>query len=141
MEYFIVIVLTSAMSLAIIKVLNKLRTNALNSKYTQSYIYEMIKDVIPKNTFNKGKIVTQSQKHIQKNMLKVVITDGMAYWMVDNIIYTASATNGRIDESSAKQVDIDSMSKEDVFKMLSIIDDLKKGNDLNDSGSTGDKRV
>ena len=141
MEYFIVIVLTFIMSLAIIKVLNKLRTNALNSRYTQSYIYEMIKGVVPKNTFNKNKIVTQSQKHIQRNMLKVVITDGKAYWIVDNIIYTANATNGRIDESSAKQVDIDSMSKEDVFKMLSIIDDLKKGNDLNDSGSTGDKRV
>jgi hypothetical protein len=141
MEYLLVIALTSIMSLAIIKVLNKLRANNLNSKYTQSYIYEMIKDVVPKNTFNKTKIITQSQKHIQKNMLKVVITDNMAYWMVDNIIYSANATNGRVDESSAKKVDIDNMSKEDVFKMLSIIDDLKKGNDLNDSGSPGDKRI
>jgi len=141
MEYFTIIVLTFIMSLAIIKVLNKLRTNALNNKYTQSYIYEMIKDVVPKNTFNKSKIITQSEKHIQRNMLKVVITEGKAYWMVDNVIYTANATNGRMDESSAKQVDIDSMSKEDVFKMLSIIDDLKKGNDLNDSGSAGNKRI
>jgi hypothetical protein len=101
----------------------------------------MVKDVIPKEMFDKPKVITQSQKHVQKNMLKVVITEGRAYWILDNVFYTANAINGRVDESTVEPLDIQNLSKKDLSKMLSILDDLRKGMESNDSGSSGNNGV
>lgn len=142
MEYLLIIGLTLVVSWSIIKISNKRRMIFLNKhKYRQSSIYEMIKDVIPKQRFDKTKVITQSQKHIQKNMLKVVITEGKAYWILDNVFYTAKAINGRVDEETIKPLDIESMPAKELDKMLSILDDLKQGVEPNDSGGTGNKRV
>lgn len=142
MEYLLIIGLTLVVSWSIIKISNKRRMIFLSKhKYRQSSIYEMIKDVIPKQRFDKTKVITQSQKHIQKNMLRVVITEGKAYWILDNVFYTAKAINGRVDEETIKPLDIENMPAKELDKMLSILDDLKQGVEPNDSGGTGNKRV
>ena len=136
MEYLLIVGLTFMMSWSIIKISNKKRRRFLSKiRYRQSNIYEMVKDVIPKEMFDKPKVITQSQKHVQKNMLKVVITEGRAYWILDNVFYTANAINGRVDESTVEPLDIQNLSKKDLSKMLSILDDLRKGMKSNDSGS------
>jgi hypothetical protein len=101
----------------------------------------MVKDVIPKEMFDKPKVITQSQKHVQKNMLKVVITEGKAYWILDNVFYIADSINGRVDESTVEPLDIQNLPKKDLSKMLSILDDLRKGMESNDSGSAGNSGV
>ena len=142
MEYLLIVGLTFIVSWSIIKISNKKRGRFLSKiRYRQSNIYEMVKDVIPKEMFDKPKIITQSQKHVQKNMLKVVITEGKAYWILDNVFYTANAINGRVDESTVKPLDIENLSKKDLVKMLSILDDLRKGMGSNDSGSAGNNGV
>jgi hypothetical protein len=142
MEYLLIIGLTLLGSWSIIKISNKRRMIFLNKhKYRQSSIYEMVKDVVPKQTFDKPKVITQSQKHIQKNMLRVVITEGKAYWILDNVFYTANAINGRVDEETIKPLDVEGMPAKELDKMLSILDDLKQGVGPNDSGSSGNKRV
>jgi hypothetical protein len=142
MEYLLIMGLTLLSYWSIIKISNKRRMIFLNkNKYRQSSIYEMVKDVIPKQRFDKPKVITQSQKHIQKNMLKVVITEGNAYWILDNVFYTANAINGRVDEETVRPLDIQNMPTEELDKMLSILDDLKQGVGPNDSGSTGNERI
>jgi hypothetical protein len=142
MEYLLIMGLTLIVSWSIIKISNKKRGRVLSKiRYRQSNIYEMIKDVIPKEMFDKPKVITQSQKHVQKNMLKVVITEGRAYWILDNVFYTANAINGRVDESTVEPLDIQNLSKKDLSKMLSILDDLRKGMESNDSGSAGNNGV
>ena len=142
MEYLLVVGLTFVVSWSIIKISNKKRGKFLSKiRYRQSNIYEMVKDVIPKEMFEKPKVITQSQKHVQKNMLKVVITEGKAYWILDNVFYTANAINGRVDESTVEPLDIQNLSKKDLSKMLSILDDLRKGMESNDSGSSGNNGV
>lgn len=142
MEYLLIIGLTLFASWSIIKISNKRRMMFLKKhKYKQSYIYEIVKDIVPKQVFDKPKVMTQSEKHIQKNMLKVVITEGKAYWVVDNVFYIANAINGRVDEKTIKPLDIENMSTKELDNMLSILDDLKQGVEPNDSGSTGNKRV
>ena len=126
----------------IIKTSNKNRMMSLGKdKYRQSYIYEIIKDVAPKQMFDKPKVITQSEKHIQKNMLKVVITEGKAYWILNNVFYIADAINGRVDEETTKPLDIENMPTKELDKMLSILDDLKQGVGPNDSSSTGNERI
>jgi hypothetical protein len=142
MEYLLVVGLTFIVSWSIIKISNKKRGRFLSKiRYRQSNIYEMVKDVIPKEMFDKPKVITQSQKHVQKNMLKVVITEGRAYWILDNVFYTANAINGRVDESTVEPLDIQNLPKKDLSKMLSILDDLRKGMESNDSGSSGNNGV
>lgn len=142
MEYLLIVGLTFIVSWSIIKISNKKRGRFLSKiRYRQSNIYEMVKDVIPKEMFEKPKVITQSQKHVQKNMLKVVITEGKAYWILDNVFYTANAINGRVDESTVEPLDIQNLPKKDLSKMLSILDDLRKGMESNDSGSAGNNGV
>jgi hypothetical protein len=142
MEYLLVIGLTLLAYWSIIKISNKKRISFLKKiKYRQSNIHEMIKDVIPKQRFEKPKFITQSQRHIQKNMLKVVIEKNKAYWILDNVFYTANAINGRIDEDTSKPLDIENMSTKELDNMLSILDDLKQGVGSDDSGSAGNERV
>jgi hypothetical protein len=142
MKYLLVIGLTLLSYWSIIKISNKRRMIFLNkNKYRQSSIYEMVKDVVPKQRFDKPKVITQSQKHIQKNMLRVVIADGSAYWILNNVFYTANAINGRVDEETIKPLDIENMPTKELDKMLSILDDLKQGVGPNDSSSTGNKGI
>ena len=142
MEYLLIIGLTLLSYWSIIKISNKRRMVFLNkNKYRQSSIYEMIKDVVPKQRFDKPKVITQSQKHIQKNMLRVVIAEGSAYWILNNVFYTANAINGRVDEETIKPLDIENMPTKELDKMLSILDDLKQGVGPNDSSSTGNKGI
>jgi hypothetical protein len=142
MEYLLIIGLTLLSYWSIIKISNKRRMIFLNkNKYRQSSIYEMVKDVVPKQRFDKPKVITQSQKHIQKNMLRVVIADGSAYWILNNVFYTANAINGRVDEETIKPLDIENMPVRELDKMLSILDDLKQGVGPNDSSSTGNKGI
>ena len=138
MEYLLIIGLTSLSVWSIIKISNKKRIKFLSKiKYRQSNVHEMVKDIVPQKMFEKPKVITQSQKHIQKNMLKVVITEGKAYWILNNVFYTANAIGGRVDENTIKPLDIENMSKKELEKMLSILDDLKQGVETNDSGSAG----
>ena len=142
MEYLLVIGLTLLSYWSIIKISNKRRMIFLNkNKYRQSSIYEIVKDVVPKQRFDKPKVITQSQRHIQKNMLRVVIADGSAYWILNNVFYTANAINGRVDEETIKPLDIENMPTKELDKMLSILDDLKQGVGPNDSSSTGNKGI
>ena len=142
MEYLLVIGLTLLSYWSIIKISNKRRMIFLSkNKYRQSSIYEMVKDVIPKQRFDKPKVITQSQRHIQKNMLRVVIAEGSAYWILDNVFYTANAINGRVDEKTIKPLDIENMPVKELDKMLSILDDLKQGVGPNDSSGSGNKGI
>ena len=142
MEYLLIVGLTLLSYWSIIKISNKRRMIFLNkNKYRQSSIFEMVKDVVPKQRFDKPKVITQSQKHIQKNMLRVVIADGSAYWILNNVFYTANAINGRVDEETIKPLDIENMPTKELDKMLSILDDLKQGVGPNDSSSTGNKGI
>ena len=142
MEYLLVIGLTLLSYWSIIKISNKRRMIFLNkNKYRQSSIYEIVKDVVPKQRFDKPKVITQSQRHIQKNMLRVVIAEGSAYWILNNVFYTANAINGRVDEETIKPLDIENMPTKELDKMLSILDDLKQGVGPSDSGSAGNKGI
>ena len=103
--------------------------------YSQSSIHNIVKDFIPKKLFNKPAIVSQSRKHTEKNMVRIIVLDNNAYWVKDNIFYTAKTKNGNIIDETVKPVDIENMPKKELDKMLFILDNLGRGKN-NDSGSS-----
>ena len=97
-------------------------------RYSQSDIHSIIKDYIPKPTKIKPAIETQSTKHESKNNVKVIIAEDRAYWVMHNSFYTADVIDGHINKESTQVIDTFSLDKEELDKMLFIIDQLKNGN-------------
>jgi hypothetical protein len=137
MVFVIAIGLTIAIAWSIIKLNGRNRARYFGKiVYSQSIIHNNIKQFIPKNLYRKPEVMSQSRKHVEKNMIRIIVIDGKAYWVVDNIFYTANTVNGDVIPETAQPVDTANMSKEDIDKMLYILDNLDKGN-KDDSGSSG----
>jgi hypothetical protein len=139
MEYFLAIGLTLLAAWSIIRLNGyKVSKTLTDIKYRQSDIHESIRTLIPKKLNNKEKIESQSAKHAANTMIKIIVIDSKAYWVKDNVFYSADTDNGDIVSPTAEPVDISTMSKKDIDKMLFILDNLRKGIQ-NDSGSSGNE--
>lgn len=78
---------------------------------------------------------TQSKIHNSKTNIKVIFMEDQAYWIKDNIFYTADIVGDGVDKDTTRKVDTMVMNKVQLDKMMFIIDRLREGNS-NDSGST-----
>jgi hypothetical protein len=136
--YVLVVVLTLLSTWYTISIVNKKRNILIHKVMKkQSNIHEMIKEIIPKQMFTKVEIATQSKKHAQKNMVKIIVHEGKAYWTVDNVFYVAESIDGRIDEETVMPLDTTNMSKKEIEVMMDILDTLREGTGSDDSSSSG----
>lgn len=106
--------------------------------YTQSSIHQVIKPLLPPDLFELPKRDSQATKHVAKNTVRVMIVEGQAYWVHNNMFYTAETLDGFVDPDTTRPIDTNNMSNRDIDKMLFILDSLKGGNS-DDSSSTGNK--
>lgn len=136
MDYVIAIVLTIVASFVILKIVTKNEQSFLKKVlYRQSDIHSITKHLY-KNTKPIQKKETQLTKRMDSDAVKVVLTDDKAYWVADNVFYDADLVDDRPDMSTAKPIDTNNLSKEDIDKMLFILDNLDRGN-KDERGSTG----
>jgi len=96
-------------------------------KYSQSHIHEIIKPLLPPMKFMAKKPDRQSSRHEEKTNVKVIILDNTAYWIKDNLFYSASLDNDKIDVDSTKVLDIINMDKVQLDKIMFIVDRLREG--------------
>jgi hypothetical protein len=139
MEYLFAIGLTLATVWSIIE-FNRYKVSKIlmDIHYRQSDIHETIRSIVPRKINNKKEIESQSAKHAASTMIKIIVIDNKAYWVKDNVFYFAETNSGDIVDVTAKPVEISDMSKQDIDKMLFILDNLRKGN-VNDSSSAGNE--
>lgn len=139
MEYVLAIGLTLVVSWSIIE-LNRYKVlkNLSNVKYRQSDIHQTIINLMPQKLDNKKEVESQSAKHAASTMIKIIVIDSKAYWVKDNIFYVAETNSGDIVEDTTNPVDVSTMSKKDIDKMLFILDNLRKGKQ-DDSSSSGNE--
>jgi hypothetical protein len=141
MQYFIGFGLTLLVSLAIIVLMNKkINKKMSRTLYSQKDTHELFKYFFSIDSSNQKKRLSQLTKHTEKSMIKVMVIGQEAYWVSDNTFYVAKAIDGEVEAGSAEPVDVANMSKNDMNKMLFILDNLQNGN-KNDSGSAGNDRV
>ena len=141
MQYFVGFVLTLLASLAIISIINKkINKKMSRTLYSQKDTHELFKYFFAIDSSNQKKRLSQLTKHTEKSMIKVMVIGQEAYWVSDNTFFVANAINGEVEAGSATPVDVENMSKNDMNKMLFILDNLQNGN-KNDSGSAGDDRI
>lgn len=129
MKYIIVSSLTFAISMAIIKYMSTVHyNNYRRSTIRQSNNY-LINNMFNVNRKTKNsKPISQLRKYNIQNTVKAIVMNDKAYWVVDNVFYTADAHDKDIDPASIKPIDIENISKEEVEKLLSILDNLKDRN-------------
>ena len=135
MEYIFPILLTLVCFCSIIVLMKKIESSALRiNKYRQSDIRKILKPVLSVSGNNVNK-KTQMDKMLEKNSVNVMVVDDQAYWVLNNVFYTAQFANGNFNPEDAQPVDTKSLSKKDVEKMFFILDSLGDGN-TNDSGGS-----
>ena len=62
--------------------------------------------------------------------------DNQAYWIKDNVFYTANMIGDNVDKDTTRTVDTMAMNRVQLDKMMFIIDRLRE-EALDDSGSSG----
>jgi len=140
-QYFIGFFLTLFISLSIIFIMKKKISKKMSrTLYSQKDTHELFKYFFSIDSSNQKKRSSQLTKHTEKSMIRVMVIGEEAYWVSDNTFYVANAIGGEVEAGSAKPVDIENMSKNDINRMLFILDNLQNGN-KNDSGSAGNERI
>jgi len=135
--FFFATILTIGTTWTILNIVGKKRREVFNNlQYRQSDIHEIIKNHVPRQNADNKIPISQSRNHIQKNMVKVVMVEDKAYWVMDNVFYVAKTVNGRIDPATTEPLDIINMPEKELKVMLDILDSLKMGSGSNDSGSS-----
>lgn len=141
MEYNIGIVLILFISGISYFVINKIMmhkyNNLNNIKFTQSYIYTLMSQYMPKIDQDLPFFAGQVNNDDDRDSIKVIIIDNSAYWIKDNTFYTAFVDDsGMVDKDTTRVVDTMTMDAVELDKMLFIMDRLREGL-TNDSGGSG----
>lgn len=140
MLYLLVVPLTLLTFWAILYTIKKVKKRfSAYPIYRQSDMHNMLKYFFSLNIESNKKPDSQLTKRLEKDMIRVIVMGGQAYWVSDNTFYVAKALNGEVDTQTAKPVDVQNMSKIEVEKMLFILDSLTNGKVGNDRSSTGNE--
>jgi hypothetical protein len=129
MEYIIGFLSAIVFVYFLVRIQNKydlLRVRLKFSKSTQSrnhYLFKRDVDVVQKK---KKEVKRQSAKHDKNVNIRVIIMDDQAYWIKDNVFYTAELHHGIVDKETTKEVDTMTMNKVQLDKMIFIIDRLRE---------------
>ena len=94
----------------------------------QSTLYKVIKTIAPQTIEARIKKDTQSQFHKNKSVVRVLqAPNNKAYWVKDNIFYSADIINGEFDPTAGTPVDTINASKKELETLMVILDNLKNG--------------
>jgi len=129
MKYIIAASLTFVLSIAIIKYMSSINYHNYRKSVIRQSNNHFMNNIFNINSKTKNnKPISQLRKYNAQNTIKAVVMNDKAYWVVDNVFYTADAHDKDIDPVSIKPIDIENISKEEVEKLLSILDNLKDRN-------------
>jgi hypothetical protein len=98
-------------------------------RYSQSHIVEILRPLgLMPYTVAKEAKKTQSSDYEESQTVRVVMVDGQAYWIRDNVFYTADIDeNYLINNESTRRVDTMGMDKVQLEKIMVIVDKLTEG--------------
>jgi len=125
-EISVFLVLTFASSLAIIRYSKNLRSKGVGSVMKSQSVIHSKTRLYAEPIKQKPKRHSQSRNYVSERMIKIIAIDGKAYWVKDNVFYTAEIQDGAVNHDTTKEVDTINMSKDDLDKMLFIMDSIKE---------------
>lgn len=94
----------------------------------QTSLHHVLKEFLPTNGELLRDRPRQSKKAKEESTVRVVTTtDNKAYWVANNVFYVVDVVDGYFDPAQAKPVDTNNLTKQDIQKLLFILDNLKNG--------------
>ncbi|MEY3378244.1 MAG: hypothetical protein RLZZ328_1404 [Bacteroidota bacterium] len=111
-------------------------TQAVKISYRQSSIHEVVKPYLSLSDFAKEPKKTQARNIRDRNHIRIIFIDGLAYWIANNSVYVADTNESGVIKESARIVDMMGINSVELDKMLFIMDKLTDRN-TDDSGSSG----
>ena len=137
MEYFVGALITLIVMVTTSKMfVSKIPAPKQTVSFTQSRLFEMTMDAVEFHFAPKKIKKTQSSDFFAKTSTRILYMDSHAYWIKDNAFYVANVVDGEVQKDLAEKVDIMSMDKVELDKMIFIIEKLTEGLS-NDSGNSG----
>lgn len=136
MEYLIGSLVTAFCFVILSSIVRKDPPVKYTIRHTQSNTHSLIAPFIPVTYFDESPTVTQARKHRQATQVRIVFFENKAYWIANNGFVEADVVGGEIQEETQRSVDIMSMDKIELDKMMFIVEKLTEGQ-INDSGSAG----
>lgn len=134
MEYVVTVAATLLFTFISLKIINRKQNNKYSKiVYRQSDMHNIFKNFFSEKPQNNKP--SQSSKMAEKDIIHVIILDDKAYWVTDNVFYISDVIDENPDLSTAKPIDVDSMSRKELDKMMLILDNLNRGKTNDDSGS------
>jgi hypothetical protein len=137
MEYFAGSIVTLVTMYIVAKLVNHPKNNvkSVKTNFSQSRQYELVADFIPITPVKP--LITQSMKHEQSQYVRIFFVGDDAYWIEDHRVYTAKFENGIVDKENKKTVDMTTIDKVELDKMIFVVERLTEGlsNDSRDSGN------
>lgn len=131
----VVVVLTLLSYWSILSIVRKRHQKSFSRVIgSQMDVHNLTKRFFAQNT-TKQKI-SQMKKYEDSNRINVLVIGEQAYWISNNVFYTGEIVNGQIDHETTQPINTENMQKEEIDKMLFIIDSLKNGS-KDDIGGTG----
>ena len=113
----------------------------LKIMHTQSRVFELVKPALPYIERIPDPLVSQATNYDRSTHLRVIISDGVAYWIHQNRLYYGQLIDGELDKESGKLVDTMALSKVELEKMSFIVDRLNNGGGNFDYRNTGNEEL
>jgi hypothetical protein len=103
--------------------------------YSQSHVFRTIKPFISLLKSPPMPLKTQATEYEDSRSVRVVMTDSQAYWIRDNVFYTADISEDySINKNSTRRVDTMGMDRVQLEKIMFIVDRLNEGGGNENSG-------
>ena len=135
MEYIIVVGLTTVFTYSIIKLMAEKNNRKFGRViYRQSDMHKVLTILYPKQTNTKEKPYCKFREN-SLDTVKVIIAEDRAYWVFNNTFYVAQTDGGNVLPETAEPINTSVLSKDEVSKMLSILDSLIGGGSNDSSGA------
>lgn len=120
-------VLTTLLSIVIINKYKKLNSDSRRS-LSQSYLYLIVKRLVPDMLPNKDNKNTQSIIYEDNKVFHYLeMSDSKAYWIDKNKVYCAEIKNGYFNPDDRTLMSMKNLSEKEVNRMLYIFSNLKNG--------------
>lgn len=114
----------------------------LKLRSSQSRVYDQLRPAYEIMAMLKpGKpLISQASKHMQENSVRFLTMENKVYWIKDNTVFVADIPDegiSSIGEAAATPVDMMSLDKIELDKMIFIVEKLTEGlaNDSSNSGN------
>jgi hypothetical protein len=136
MEYFAGSIVTLVTMYIVAKLVNHPKNNmkSVKTNFSQSRQHELVRDFLP--LIPSKPVITQSIKYQQSQYTRIFFIGDDAYWIEDQRVYTAKFEDGRVDQENKKTVDMTSIDKVELEKMIFVVERLTEGLS-DDSGNSG----